>query len=105
MFIEKEKASLAIIREGLTNEPFAEPTPKNNVNIKHNRIQAYVSKGTLYVSGLTEGINLNIYAITGALVYSRTVTREVMEIDMLPIGFGVYIVESRGEAVKIAHVP
>ena len=69
--------------------------------ISKNTLKAAVYNGLLYVSGLTVGETLNVYTVSGALIYRRVITSDEAIIPLkIP---GVYIVCSGNYTIKVAY--
>jgi len=58
----------------------------------------YVRNGLLYMSGLTVGETLNIYSVTGALIYQSVIISNQMNIPWT--GRGIYIVQTGNKSIK-----
>jgi len=64
-----------------------------------NLLRAWVHSGLLHVTGLTPGKTLNIYSVSGALVYHSIATS--VEADILLTMQGVYIVFNDDRTLKV----
>lgn len=69
-----------------------DPVPKNT-------LKAWVSNGKLYVTGLTEGMEVCIYNVLGATVYQNNVTDKQVNVELPNKGF--YIVKCGNNAIKV----
>jgi len=65
-----------------------------------NPLKAWVRNGLLHVSGLTAGETLNIFNVTGSLVYQSIVTSDETDISLNV--HGVYLVQSGNHTIKVA---
>ncbi|MDR0231771.1 MAG: hypothetical protein LBI82_06595 [Dysgonamonadaceae bacterium] len=74
-------------------------TSDKSVLMPDNSLRAWMRNGMLHVTGLTAGKMMSVYNTNGALVYSRIV--ESNEID-IPLNVqGVYIVRSGNNSVNV----
>ena len=62
-------------------------------------LKAHASNGILYISGLKTGKPLNIYSVSGQLVYTGIATAAEEQIPVA--ASGVYIVVSGEQTVKV----
>ena len=71
-----------------------------NIPIHSNEtLKAHASNGVLYISGLQSGKPVNIYSITGQLVYAGVAKAEYEQISVSVTG--VYVVVSEYQSVKV----
>jgi len=73
-------------------------TQSNSVIPQTTPPAVYVHNGLLYMSGLTTGETLNIYNISGALVYQTIITSDRMNIPWTHQG--IYIVQTGNNRIK-----
>jgi len=64
-----------------------------------NPLRAWIRDGLLYITGLTTGETVSIYAAGGALVYRSVATSDT--VDILLKQQGVYVVTSGNNTVKV----
>jgi len=105
------KFTVTLTRDAATLTTVAVPgvivaTPYDNVsgiiNVETERapsLQAWSREGKLHISGLITGEMLNIYSITGILVYQSIAVSDEADISLNTQG--IYIVRNGGRAIKV----
>lgn len=66
-----------------------------------NPLRACMHNGLLHVAGLTAGEKMNIYSVSGALVYQNIVTGE--EMDIILSLEGVYSIQTGKRTLKVLY--
>jgi hypothetical protein len=66
-----------------------------------NPLVAWISNDKLYVKGLEIGEYLNLYSVTGQLIFSNVVYNEIMCVNLNTQGF--YIVQSGSRVLKVVY--
>jgi len=64
-----------------------------------NPFRAWVSRGNLYVTGLTAGETLSVYSSTGTLIHRGVVATDETGIPLS--AHGVYIVQSGNNTIRV----
>jgi len=64
-----------------------------------NPLRAWISNGTLHVTGLTAGETVSVYSLSGALIFRSVATSNDVEISLRIQG--VYIVQSENWTVRV----
>jgi|GEM_PF-1962907 len=67
--------------------------------LETNPLRAWTQNGLLHISGLTFGEMLNIYSVTGTLVYQGLAVGSEIEISLNMRG--VYVIHSGGNTIKV----
>ena len=76
-------------------------TQTGNGELDYVTLKGFVQGGRLYVSGLCEGKQWNVYSISGLLVYRGIAIADEVNIPLS--AQGVYIIQSEERTVKIAY--
>ena len=84
----------------ITATPF-DPTSNEKLKVENGKLKVWTGNGTLHVEGITSGEMLNIYSVTGLLVYRNIIPSETADIPLA--AKGIYFVRHGSQTVKIIN--
>lgn len=86
--------------EGVIKATPYSDNPTSIDEVKTPELRAYVTDGTLYVTGLTVGKPWRVYTITGSLIHAATASADE---DKITLSLrGIYIITTQKESLKVA---